>query len=433
MGHFEYLSTVSPATANIYTVHLKTFFRVLYPKESAFERKKFRVPDETFEKYATQYFAERKKKLELYEKDIYTLFVTLKDRPSLSQRQVLCAVRVWLEENRIELSHRFWKRLSKRIKGNRPLTQDKIPSKSEFKGILSHLDSKGRALYLLLASSGMRIGEALMLKIGDIDFTHEPTRISIPATYTKTKNSRITFCSGEAKEAILAWLKFRPKYLEIAAKRSGRYIKKIEGENRIFPFEHGTAMQVWEHALQKAGLAMRDNETDRLIFHPHVLRKLFRTELGKISVDSAEILLGHSGYLTDSYLRLSEEDLEKFYRDAEPAISFFTTGVEDLNKIREEYENLIAENQKLKADFDRIKAEWERRKDFEQKWFDGVDYDLIQAVVDEIKKRKQLELQKEWQQAERRTAAEDRREVEEQKKLTVYAKTDVLAQPANNV
>jgi integrase len=68
------------------------------------------------------------------------------------------------------------------------------------------LVSKGRpkkkmmALILTLLSSGMRIAEALNLKIGDLE--SRPSRAHIKAEYSKTRRDRWVFISDEALEAV---------------------------------------------------------------------------------------------------------------------------------------------------------------------------------------------------------------------------------------
>jgi integrase len=56
-----------------------------------------------------------------------------------------------------------------------------------------------KALYLTLISSGMRIGEALSLRKKNFDFTKDPVKITIPGKFTKTKQTRETYVSREAK------------------------------------------------------------------------------------------------------------------------------------------------------------------------------------------------------------------------------------------
>nr|NIM44154.1 tyrosine-type recombinase/integrase [Nitrososphaeria archaeon]NIN53610.1 tyrosine-type recombinase/integrase [Nitrososphaeria archaeon]NIQ34131.1 tyrosine-type recombinase/integrase [Nitrososphaeria archaeon] len=91
------------------------------------------------------------------------------------------------------------------------------------------MDVKGKALFLILLSSGMRIGECLKLKLDDVDLDREysvenevitvPT-IEIQGEYTKTGNPRVTFISNETKEIINEWFKIREKYIKTATKRS---------------------------------------------------------------------------------------------------------------------------------------------------------------------------------------------------------------------
>lgn len=121
----------------------------------------------------------------------------------------MAAVRTLLLENGVELPALFWRRLRGRRKGSRVLLIDKMPSNSELRRILTHMDVKGKALFLVLASSGMRIGEALKLRLGDLELDRELAKISIRGEYTKTGNPRIAFISREAKEALEEWLKLR--------------------------------------------------------------------------------------------------------------------------------------------------------------------------------------------------------------------------------
>ena len=58
---------------------------------------------------------------------------------------------------------------------------DKVPSNAELRRILTHMDAKGRALFLTLATSGMRIGEALKLKLSDLALNEEPPKYSSEA------------------------------------------------------------------------------------------------------------------------------------------------------------------------------------------------------------------------------------------------------------
>ena len=231
---------------------------------------------------------------------------------------------------------RFWKRLIGRVKGSRALTLDKVPSNVELRKIMTHLPVQGKALFLMLESSGMRIGESLQIKPEDLDLESDPAGVNIRGEYTKTGNSRISFISSEAVEAVEEWLKVRNEYLKSASARS-RYDKPTE-DARLFPFSEMNARHMWNLALKKTGNGKRDQQTNYHLLHPHVLRKYFRTRLASvIQVDIVEALMGHEGYLTEVYRKYSTEDLAKFYKEGEHSLLVFTEAGE-VNKLKAEVE-----------------------------------------------------------------------------------------------
>ena len=300
----------SKSTISTYRCALNNFFKTLGTSEK-------------------QYFKGKRN----YEDDITKFFISINDRPPKSVRLMLSAVKIFLSENDIDLSDKFWRRLNRKIKGNRARTLDKVPSNEELKSILTHMDAKGKALYLMLSSSGMRIGETLRLKLNDIDLNHNPPKITIPGDYTKTGNSRIAFISTEAQEALEEWLKIREKALKSAVEKS-RYNKSMDDDS-IFPFESSTAHYIWNTAIKKAGFGKRDKSTNRHKIHPHVLRKYFRTKLGAvIPVDVVEALMGHEGYLTEVYRNYTVDQLARFYQEGENTLAVFNNrnGVKKLEK-----------------------------------------------------------------------------------------------------
>ena len=216
-----------------------------------------------------------------YEADLETFFEHISTKPPLTIRTFLAAIKGFLEHNDVELKQKYWKGLTRRIRGKRARTRDRIPSNKELRQMMSFMDAKGRALFLLLSSSGMRIGEALKLKLTDIDLLSNPVKIEIRGETTKSGDPRYTFISSEAKEALKLWLKIRSKYIKTAVGRS-HLNPKSEYDKRIFPFELSVAYSMWNTALDNLGLDKRDSSTNRRKLHPHVLRKFFRTRMGTI-------------------------------------------------------------------------------------------------------------------------------------------------------
>lgn len=340
----------SKGSMNVYKFAIKDYLAFIYGN----------IDNGDLEQKAKQYFLEGRD----YEKDIDLFFQNRKDLAPKTRKLKISVVRVFLMENGVELPGAFWRRLRDRVKGSRALTMDRPPTTEELRKILNLMDIKGKALFLVLASSGMRIGEALKLQVSDFELGASPAKVNIRGAYTKTGNSRVSFISSEAREAIEQWMKVREDYLRQASGRSWKHSKTVE-DPRMFPFDLPTAYAMWKNALAKAGLMQKDSQTERLVLHPHTLRKFFRSKLGTaIPVDVVEALMGHEGYLTEAYRKYSQEDLADFYKKGEHALLVFGNG-KDLAKLKAEIDEknkqlqqiingLVAENLELKEKIKKI-------------------------------------------------------------------------------
>jgi integrase len=350
-------------------IAVRQFFKSVYPETTS----------ENLEEINQRYFSERRN----IEEDVRNFLKSLNGLAPLSIKLKMSIVKTFLTENDVELPQKFWKRINRMIKGSRALTLDRIPTIKEFKKILLHMPIQGKALYLVLESSGIRIGEALNSNLDDIYLDEKPARFQIRGEITKTGNPRHAFISSEAKEALVEWFKVREAYLEAAVRKS-RFYKKSGEDPRIFPFEPRTAYSIWTKALHKSRLNGKDKSTGREKIHPHVLRKHFRTRLATvIPVDVVEALMGHEGYLTEVYRRYSLEDLKKFYLQGEPSLLVFTDTKEivefqkvlekkskELKKDVEEkstrlqvlVNSLALENQSLKTELERNKVDLDKTK-----------------------------------------------------------------------
>ena len=288
---------------------------------------------ENLDAIAEKYFSTERD----YESDLQTFLKSLNGSAPLTIKLKLSNIKNFLLENNVEITQKIWRKINRRIKGSRALTLDRIPTNSEFKKLLLHMAIQGKALYLILESSGMRIGELLQSNIDDLYLEENPARIQIRGEITKTGNSRHAFFSREAQEALIEWLKVRKDYLKAAIGKSHLY-DKVADDPRIFPFNASTAYSIWRKALHKAGLNDRDKSTDREKLHPHVLRKLFRTRLGAagvIPIDVVEALMGHEEHLTEVYRKYTVQDLGKFYLKGESALLVFTEA-QEVTKLRKE-------------------------------------------------------------------------------------------------
>jgi len=294
-------------TRRSYKTGLKRFFNTIYPE----------LKDENLDVLAKRYLGEDRE----YRKDILNFKDTLKDNAPKTKSSRLNAIRVFLDENGISFPKRFFKNLNGKV--TEAITWEDVPTNAELKRVVEYMPIQGKAMALLLSSSGIRIGESVQLKLGDIEFDSDPARIKIRAEYTKTGKRRITFMSSEAKEAIEEWLKYRDQYVKTANARSARYARTKS--DCIFPFRAENFNTIWRNALIKTGLFKKDSKTNRMTMRPHNLRKYFRLRVGRSGRDEAEAMMGHQKGLNAIYARFddAEDRLEEIYRKAIPDLAVY--------------------------------------------------------------------------------------------------------------
>lgn len=93
-----------------------------------------------------------------YEEDVITLWESLKGRPPKSVSATMSAVKGFLKKYKILKNAEIWEELDRRTHGNRARTMDEVPTPQQLKEILRYGTLKDHALFLMVSSSGMRIG-----------------------------------------------------------------------------------------------------------------------------------------------------------------------------------------------------------------------------------------------------------------------------------
>lgn len=156
-------------------------------------------------------------------------------------------------------------------------------------------DIRDRALFLLLLRTGIRIGEALGLRLNDLDIKGRKVHL-----YEGEKNSmgRVVYLSDDALFAIKLWLRRRDKNKEFVFYGQGnRRLCYSAGRSRFVKY------------LKKAGLEQKG-------YTVHCLRHTFASELlnAGMRLECLQQLLGHQDIeVTRRYARLTDRTREEEY------------------------------------------------------------------------------------------------------------------------
>jgi integrase/recombinase XerC/integrase/recombinase XerD len=156
-------------------------------------------------------------------------------------------------------------------------------------------DTRDRALILLLLRTGMRIGEALGLRLNDLDIRDRKVHL-----FEGEKNSmgRVVYLSDDALFAIKLWLRRRDKNKEFVFYGQGnRGLCYSAGRSRFVKY------------LKKAGLEQKG-------YTVHCLRHTFASELlnAGMRLECLQQLLGHQDIeVTRRYARLTDRTREQEY------------------------------------------------------------------------------------------------------------------------
>jgi len=221
------------------------------------------------------------------------------------------------------------------------IKEEKYPLKQEeILKILEASKPHRKSLYLTLASSGMRIGEAVQLRKKELDFTHERVMIKIPANITKTKTGRTTFISSEAHE----WLK--PRLRKIGPD------DLIWGTTNRFSSARSSEEEAFRRSVEKIGLDDKYESSSTRKITLHSFRSYFYTRAARHDDNFAHGIIGHTPYMS-SYGRLTDEEKLQIFLQIEPDLLIFDQSKKnaEIKKMQQETNSRI---QDLEDNLDKV-------------------------------------------------------------------------------
>ena len=229
----------------------------------------------------------QKKGLQINEATIYQYLMSLVEKgySRSSQNQHINAIKFYLEK--------VLKQESKTYYIERPLKKRKLPvvlSENEIQRILSNISNlKHKALLSLIYSCGLRVGEALNLKINDLD----SDRMLISVRNGKGEKDRMVPLASNVLKLLRTYYKqYQPSdYLFNGAEQG--------------PYSATSIRNVLKRAVYKSYI--KKNVT------PHTLRHSYATHLLEKGTDLRyiQVILGHSSVkTTEIYTHVSTKNLQ---------------------------------------------------------------------------------------------------------------------------
>jgi len=325
----------APSTRRNYRMNIQTYFKIL-EKDM-----------DTYFKTEQDYDADLRRIYNHYQK---------KRRPMLSTRTFFNSIKQFMITNNKQLKDLdFWDTFKARTRGAEPANDEAILNAEDIRIILAHADTKSKALFLMLTSSGRRISEILALTPDDINTNVTPTTINIrkglERDSTKTGKKTLCYISNEATKAYQTWMKERDEYLITACKKApGQGMNKDPNDPRIFPMSYWNTRVMWATLMMRSKVVeteryknkwsgkqskkiKRKHKGERLPQHPHCLRKFFISYLGDYHF--ADFLAGHATVMTRTYDKMKPEDKAAIYLRLMPNVTIFETTPRNIQELQQ--------------------------------------------------------------------------------------------------
>ncbi len=239
------------------------------------------------------------------------------------------------------------KKITRFMPERRRIRKDRSYTHEEISKMLEIADERMRAVILILASSGIRVGAIPSLQVGNL----QDKKLTV---YENSNEEYFTFVTPECQKAVESYLDMRIRYGEKI--RSESYLIREQFDIRD-PFQIRKPKQVTRDGIQWMikDIAKRSGVLSKEVALAHGFRKFFTTQQihSKVNPEIREMLLGHKIGLASAYYRPTESEM---YSEYEKAIDNLTINEE--NRLKMKVEKLEVERTQFEimaADIEMIK------------------------------------------------------------------------------
>jgi len=285
------IANLSPKTQNLYRYGFRKFieFLKLSSEESLFLFLKDRIADRYFLNFVNSLNGLAPKTIRLY----------------------VGGIKLWMEANGIRAN---WAVIKRCLPRARIVKNLKSFTRAEVKKIIQNSPPEYRLLFWFYAVTGLRLNEALDLKVSDLNVEHEPMFVTVHGTKTEAAK-RIVFIPKDVAEELKDFIRGKRKddYIFEARMKGGRLNQKVVDK-------------VFRRTLKKIGLLERDSSGRGYTLSLHALRRFYETTLINAGVNKmiVDMLMGHNNGIDAHYFKPTTEEVIKEWKKAENALVLFT-------------------------------------------------------------------------------------------------------------
>jgi integrase len=268
----------------------------------------------------------------------------------------ISALFYFFDNNEVELNKR---KIRRYYPSDESVNDDRPYSSKEVQGLLSVSDLRTKAMILLMASTGVRIGSLHSMRIGDLGkIEYQGSRLYKVQVYARTRDKYYTFTTPEAAKAIDEYLDYRVRCGEVLKDESPLFRK---GFNKADQFtinvpkflSMGGVTRSFDELIKRSGVKSSQ------VMRSHAFRKGFKSicEQSGMKSINVELLLGHDIGVSGHYYRPNEADLlEDYMSHAADALT-----IDPNNRLRARVQQLESQQSQEIVQLKGAQDELERR------------------------------------------------------------------------
>jgi integrase len=247
-----------------------------------------------------------------------------------------------------------WKKITRGLPKIRRHANDRAPTIEEIQQLCEYPDRRIKGIVYTMASSGIRLGAWDYLHWKDIQPIERQGKLVAAKiiVYAGDDEEYFSFITAEAYNELQKWMQYRQDSGEEIHGNS--WVMRQLWDTKKGYYHHGTIKnpeklkssglkRLMEDALWTQGLRKKSGlKRNRYEFQTdHGLRKWFKTrcELSGMKSINIEVLMGHSIGISDSYYKITEDELLREYLKASNFLI-----ISNENQIQTNYDNIQLQN-----------------------------------------------------------------------------------------